>query len=544
MTTLVTNVRRRSRATVMTLAMALSASAAPAEVFRSDDPIRVDRDDLHTPKPQKRKINDYWDFFENTFFLRGDRSDTRALNINTRGEVPDSSWYTNRIGWRPMTRDELVRGPDTGSGPAAGIWTVVSGKSQGISPGFTIADPRGDQYFLKFDPKSNPEMATAAEVISTKFFYALGYNVPENYIVAFHPSNLRVDPGATVENQLGEKAPLTTEQVLELLAGVARMRDGRIRAVASKRIAGANLGPFKFYGMRGDDANDVIPHEHRRELRGYYVFCSWLNHDDSRSINTSDFYVTSGGSGFVKHYLIDFGSTLGSGSVAAQKRRPGNEYLWEARPTFASISTLGMWLRPWVMVTYPDHPGIGRFEADFFQPDRWKPEYPNVSFSRMLPEDAFWAARQVMRFTDDDVRAVVRTGKLSDPEAESYLASCLIKRRDKIGSYWLRQISALDNFRIESGSLFFDNLLVTHGFSQNMIEQAVKLALFDNVSGERMDPRGETVATGGRVPLPSWLLESNDGSIAVLHLSAGPHSVSIFLRKTGGEIDIVGIERH
>ncbi len=543
MTTLVTDVRRRSRARVLTLAMALSAPAAPAEVFRSDDPIRVDRDDLHTPKPKKRKINDYWDFFENTFFPRGDRSDTRALNINTRGEVPSSTWYTNRIGWRPMTRDELVRGPDTGSGPAAGIWTVVSGKSQGISPGFTIADPRGDQYFLKFDPRSNPEMATAAEVISTKFFYALGYNVPENYLAEFHPSNLRVDPAATVENQLGEKAPLTMEQVLELLTGVARMPDGRIRAVASKRIPGANLGPFKFYGVRGDDANDVIPHEHRRELRGYYVFCSWLNHDDSRSINTADFYVTSGEIGFVKHYLIDFGSTLGSGSVAAQKRRPGNEYLWEARPTFASISTLGIWLRPWVMVTYPDHPGIGRFEADFFQPERWKPEYPNVAFSRMLPEDAFWAARQVMQFTDDDVRAVVRTGKLSDPEAESYLARCLIKRRDKIGSYWLRQISALDNFRIESGSLVFHDLLVTHGFSQKMVEQAVQWAGFDNVSGQRMEPHGEAVATGGRVPLPSWILESNDGSIAVLDVSAGPRSVSVFLRKTGGQLHIVGIER-
>ena len=28
------------------------------------------------------------------------------------------------------------------------------------------------------DPIENPEMSTAAEVISTKFFYAVGYNVP------------------------------------------------------------------------------------------------------------------------------------------------------------------------------------------------------------------------------------------------------------------------------------------------------------------------------------------------------------------------------
>ena len=28
-------------------------------------------------------------------------------------------------------------------------------------------------------------MASAADVISSKFLYALGYNVPENYIVRF-----------------------------------------------------------------------------------------------------------------------------------------------------------------------------------------------------------------------------------------------------------------------------------------------------------------------------------------------------------------------
>ena len=39
------------------------------------------------------------------------RSNTRAANINTIDEVPDSSWFTNRIGSRAMSADELVRGP-------------------------------------------------------------------------------------------------------------------------------------------------------------------------------------------------------------------------------------------------------------------------------------------------------------------------------------------------------------------------------------------------------------------------------------------------
>ena len=53
-----------------------------------------------------------YDFADHTFAKPGERRDVRALNVNTLDEVPDSSWFTNRIGRRPMSLDELVRGPD------------------------------------------------------------------------------------------------------------------------------------------------------------------------------------------------------------------------------------------------------------------------------------------------------------------------------------------------------------------------------------------------------------------------------------------------
>ena len=48
----------------------------------------------------------------NTFGKPGERRDVRALNVNTVDEVPDSSWFTNRIGRHDLSVAEVVKGPD------------------------------------------------------------------------------------------------------------------------------------------------------------------------------------------------------------------------------------------------------------------------------------------------------------------------------------------------------------------------------------------------------------------------------------------------
>ena len=92
--------------------------------------------------------------------------------------------------------------------------------------------------------------------------------------------------------------------------------------------------------MRSDDPNDIIPHEHRRELRGYRVFCAWLNHDDSRAINSLDMIEGPEGRKYIRHYMFDFGSILGSGSIIAQVPRAGNEYILEWAPALKTLFTL------------------------------------------------------------------------------------------------------------------------------------------------------------------------------------------------------------
>ena len=65
--------------------------------------------------------------------------------------------------------------------------------------------------------------------------------------------------------------------------------------MASRFIEGKLAGPFNYQGMRSDDPNDIVPHEDRRELRGLGVFAAWLNHHDTRAINSMDSLVVENG---------------------------------------------------------------------------------------------------------------------------------------------------------------------------------------------------------------------------------------------------------
>ena len=56
-----------------------------------------------------------------------------------------------------------------------------------------------------------------------------------------------------------------------------------------------------------------------------------------------------------------------------------------------------------------------------------------------------------MAFTDEMIRAVVKTGQFSDPAAERHLADVLIKRRDKIGRAYLVPINPIVDPRAGRG---------------------------------------------------------------------------------------------
>ena len=86
---------------------------------------------------------------------------------------------------------------------------------------------------------------------------------------------------------------------------------------------------------------------------------------------------------------------------------------------------------------------------------------PNPAFLRARPDDTFWAARRVMAFTDEMIRAAVQTGQYSDPAAEKHIADTLIARRDAIGRAWLTNVNPVVDPALDaSGTLTFANAAV------------------------------------------------------------------------------------
>ena len=329
---------------------------------------------------------------------------------------------------------------------------MLTVKPFGIRPGILITDSRKHRYLLRFDTPGQPELATGATMVAANLMHALGYWVPENYIVYFHPDHqLVISPEGEVVTSAGTSRQLTQDDLTLLFKKVARPGKQGYRAVATKVPEGKGLGPFEFFGTRSDDPNDIVFHEHRRELRGLGVFAAWLNNHILSPLVTYDFLVQENGVASIRHFHADFYSTLGGAFNRSKEARMGYEPLFNFHSAVKNFLGMGIYTPAWQRVSTPKVEGVGHFEAKTFDPVTWVPNYPTAPFRNRLPDDLYWGAKQVMAFTDEDIRILVKTGQYSQPEAEEWLNRCLRERRDKIGRAFLPMVLPLENFRIRRG---------------------------------------------------------------------------------------------
>jgi hypothetical protein len=322
-------------------------------------------------------------------------------------------------------------------------------------------------------------MSSAADVIVARFLYAIGYNTPRNEAVDLKLSDLRVSDKATIKLD-GRSRAMTWNDLESMVRQIPHYPDGSFRIMASRAIEGESIGPFLYDGTRPDDPNDIVPHQDRRDLRGLRVFAAWLNNTDAKAANTLDTVVTAGGVRFIRHYLLDFGSALGSDGDAPKDPRLGHEYMMGT-------------------------PGAG-----------------------------------LMAFTDDDIRSIVEAARYSDKRAAYYIISTLAARRDKIGRIYFATVLPLDRFRVEHDELMFDDLAVQYGFHDPRT-YVVRWSGFDNLQQKLTPiPAGESV----HLPPKARESSIGSYFCAVIESRGEPDKrVSVYLRKERSGYKVVGLDR-
>ena len=478
------------------LLLVAAACAAQPRPFPLREPLAIDPDRApfaNMPKVYWSPL--VWDGVDNSFFARISRGlavdvGAEAANANSLDEVADSSWFENRPAMSP---EEAARGACTTEDllpedVSAGAWTIDHGKDDGASLGFRVTVPGKGQYLLKADNPRQPERNSAASVIGNAVYRAAGFNTACVQVVFVAREQFTLRPGLTVTDNFGFTKPFDEAALRHVLASSSPRADGRVRMEASKWLSGVPLGPFRYVGTRGDDLNDVVRHENRRELRGSRLLAAWLNHFDAREQNSFDAWIAIDpakprGPGYVRHYILDTNDVIG-GEAEPDEFTPrlGRSYFIDFADLAHDFVTFGADERPWERARKaPGHEKFGYFTADEFDPARWKPEYPNPAFLRMTERDGAWMARIIARITPAEIRAIAATGRFADASDAEHIAGVLVARQRAILARYLTRLSPIADVHVEtSGAIAATDLALATGivapqrFVFRVIERAAR----------------------------------------------------------------------
>ena len=539
--------------TLLIMAAALSGQT-PAKVgraFYADDPIAREPETQDAAGAVEWEIELAYDLALNLFTRPGDpRPDVPAGNVNTIDEVPDSNWFTNRIGTRAISVEEASRGPNTMAGPAAGRWTVVAAKSAGFAPGFTVRDERNELWFVSLDGKGQPEAATGAIAVASKLFWALGYYQVESYLTSFRPDQLVIGETATVTPPSGKRRPMRMSDVEAVLARAHRSPDGSYRVLAGRGVSGKPIGGFEYL-------RDAVRRSQRRRAarappgaaRAQGVRC--LDQPRRHESRKHAGRRREGGRA-LGHPPLPPGCRLDVRHRSGRAARVGRRLRVPVRGQHAAEASR----EPGVL-----HPALADGRLPTPPGDRplrgrsIRPRGLAVAGARRRraarPRRRHLLGRPpghgVLRRADSGDR---QSRGYSDPAAEKHLADVLIERRDHIGRAYLAKVNPLVGFALDpTGTLTFENAAVRTGAAAPPARgYRAEWSTYDR-AGEPLRSLGAaTTSTTERMPPPAGLA-AGAGSFVVVAVSLAqdasgpaPQPLDVYFRRTGSGWQLVGVE--
>jgi len=470
-----------------------------------------------------------------------------AIDINNFDEVADSTWFTNRIGRREISRESAVVGAgslETASGP----FQVLFMRTTENVPRLLVRDDAGAMFVMRFDPKGLPRISTGAEMITAGFLHAAGYNVPASSLIMLDSQRLRVTESSRKIEKYGKTSELKIEDLLAALDNASTGSSGKYHAIVVPVPGGYPLGPFKWSGKRRGDPNDRIPHEHRRVLRALYVFADFLDLSITNPFNTMDVFVPEG---YVLHTLFDLSGSLGSLRAAELLHNGVENPDFDVSNAASALFTFGFY-NPYKDSGSKIHRELGISSTESYEPGGWGIEVKNSAFAYMTRRDAFWAAKILSRFSDEHIKAIAKRAGYEDKRLEREMAKVLVERRDRAVAYWFSQLNPLDDFDLSCGeavcSLSFKNLSTSLS-DQDAEDFTYRMKVISFKGNYELS--GWAEFSGHQVIISRAIIEGMIGNRVYRVRIQSRHgrenlwrpSVDVFMRQRDGRPYILGIDR-
>jgi hypothetical protein len=389
-----------------------------------------------------------------------------ALDVNSLDEVPLSSWYRPPINpLRPLARYRRD-GP-----PRAPFQLTREEPSSGTPDAEVIIDARGYHYELQPDMPDRPGMRTAAAAISSRILFALGYRTPEVHIIRSHT---------------GE------------------------RVAATRWPVGVDLGPTPITELRRDDPNDHLPHRDRRTLRALPLFTGWLGMKRLPARVLRDAYVGKKDRGHVQHFIVGLDGSLGVDDYIDAVKWLNDEDREDSN-FFLRMFSMGLSPKPYATMPQTPWPSVGLLN-EIVTEDHLDPSPPFEPLDRLLPGDAYWAAKRIATLPLSSIVDAIQAGALP-PLVQHWLFRVLHLRRGRIISEGFNETTPLEVLSFEPKVGKSQAQLVTANFAvQTGVAKRKGLAYVVRY----LDDEGESIVAAKtvrseravvKIPLPESLRE-------------------------------------